>query len=239
MIAQIVYLLKIECMEDKNKLFVFEKKEVLLLFSFVILSSAIAFTIGVEVGHSIKLTDLGITDEDKKTVELKSQKEEYTEKLLNDKDDKQAEKKDDFKISEEESIKKLQQEIEKVAAQNPIVKNEDNPMGEVKAAEAKTEPAVVSRTDETNLIDSYNLTDQVAKPISDTTESNGKVKEAQTNLAHSLKGKFTIQVGAYKELKEAKDFGSGFEVRGYSPIVNEVSIPNKGTWYRVSLGAFD
>jgi septal ring-binding cell division protein DamX len=54
----------------------------------------------------------------------------------------------------------------------------------------------------------------------------------------SMVGKFTIQLGSYNTADEAKQFAEGFTVRGYSPIINEVSIPDKGVWYRVSLGIF-
>lgn len=54
----------------------------------------------------------------------------------------------------------------------------------------------------------------------------------------SMVGKYTIQLGSYNTAEEAKQFAEGFTVRGYSPILNEVTIPEKGTWYRVSLGIF-
>lgn len=52
-------------------------------------------------------------------------------------------------------------------------------------------------------------------------------------------GKYTIQLGSYNTMEEAKQFAEGFTVRGYSPIINEVKIEGKGNWYRVSLGLFD
>lgn len=56
--------------------------------------------------------------------------------------------------------------------------------------------------------------------------------------ASPMAGKFTIQLGSYNTVEEAKQFAEGFTVRGYSPIINEVKIPGKGNWYRVSLGLF-
>ena len=55
----------------------------------------------------------------------------------------------------------------------------------------------------------------------------------------SVVGKFTIQLGSYNTVDEAKQFAEGFTVRGYSPIINEVKIAGKGNWYRVSLGLFN
>lgn len=61
--------------------------------------------------------------------------------------------------------------------------------------------------------------------------------EAKEN--NPMVGKYTIQLGSYNTVEEAKQFAEGFTVRGYSPIINEVKIPGKGNWYRVSLGLFD
>jgi cell division protein FtsN len=55
----------------------------------------------------------------------------------------------------------------------------------------------------------------------------------------SSAGKYTIQLGSYSTVEEAKQFAEGFTVRGYSPIINEVKIQGKGNWYRVSLGLFN
>src|SRR5690606_26807302 len=54
-----------------------------------------------------------------------------------------------------------------------------------------------------------------------------------------MAGKYTIQLGSYNSMEEARQFAEGFTVRGYSPIINEVKIPGKGNWYRVSLGLFN
>ncbi len=54
----------------------------------------------------------------------------------------------------------------------------------------------------------------------------------------ALSGKFTIQLGSHRTLKEAEDFAEGFKARGYDTIINQIDIKGKGTWYRVSLGAF-
>ena len=64
-----------------------------------------------------------------------------------------------------------------------------------------------------------------------------KPAESPTS-ADSMFGKFTVQLGSYPSLEEAKQFAEGFTVRGYNPIINETIITGKGTWYRVSLGLF-
>ncbi len=80
------------------------------------------------------------------------------------------------------------------------------------------------------------LSDELEKfSADDKTQTNQSV-EKKTSSA--MTGKFTIQLGSYPSIEEAKQFAEGFTVRGYSPIINETTIGDKGTWYRVSLGLF-
>lgn len=73
--------------------------------------------------------------------------------------------------------------------------------------------------------------ENTAAPRSETTPTS--------SVANPMAGKFTIQLGSYNGVEEARAFAEGFTVRGYSPIINEVNIEGKGKWYRVSLGLFD
>ena len=55
----------------------------------------------------------------------------------------------------------------------------------------------------------------------------------------SYRGKWTIRLGSYQKMADAQHFADGFKVRGYNPIINEVTIEGRGVWYRVGLGIFD
>lgn len=218
-------------MEDKSKLFVFDKKEVLLIFVFILVIASTAFTVGVRMGMKWQLENQGITKADIDTVKLKSQNEEYADKLLNE----NANTEKDIK---EEANKRLKEEIERAGKGTTNLELKQ----EVKIKEeTATEQTTDSKPDTGNLIDSYNITDDKTTAVEDTPKEaveDINQQDGDVQLANNLKGKYTVQVGAYKTLDEAKSFASGFEVRGYSPIINEVKIPNKGTWYRVSVGAF-
>ena len=81
------------------------------------------------------------------------------------------------------------------------------------------------------------LSDELEKfSTEDKTATPNQSVAAKTSSA--VAGKFTIQLGSYPSVDEAKQFAEGFTVRGYSPIINESTIEGKGTWYRVSLGLF-
>ena len=169
-------------MEENNKVMVFEKKEIILISLLVVVLIVASFTIGVKMGKRISLDTAGVTEADKKEVELKSAAEEDAEKTLST----------DAQLTDEEKLKKLMDES----------KNQ--------------------------------LTEELEK-----FSSEEKKTSDAAPVANPMAGKYTIQLGSYNTVEEAKQFAEGFTVRGYNPIINEVKIEGKGTWYRVSLGAFE
>lgn len=169
-------------MEENNKVMVFEKKEIILISLLVLVLIVASFTIGVKMGKRISLDTAGVTETDKKEVELKSAVEEDAEKVLST----------DAQLTDEEKLKKLMDE-------------------------SKTQ-----------------LTEELEK-----FSSEEKKTSDAAPVANPMAGKYTIQLGSYNTVEEAKQFAEGFTVRGYNPIINEVKIEGKGTWYRVSLGAFE
>jgi cell division protein FtsN len=175
-------------MDSKTKLYVFAKKEVALIFIFMILIAITSFVLGVKIGKSYSLEMAGITKEDqKKVVDLLSTNEEALVDI-----NKNAE----AHVVESSDIEnKLQ---EKISA-------------EFGSSQASGHGANMS------------------------TEKSSHETSASPD---GLNGKFTIQLGSHRTLKEAEDFAEGFKARGYDPIINQIEIKGKGTWYRVSLGAF-
>lgn len=188
-------------MQENAKVFVFEKKEIFLIFVFVVIMSVTCFTLGVNLGKKLSLDKAGITPEDRKTVQMKSTTEELADDALKNDTSTDEEK---LKAMLDSSREKLNSELKDFA--------EDKPKASTEAAAEipETKPA-----------------ETVANPATNATSAN------------AYTGKYTIQLGSYNTMEEAKQFAEGFSVRGYNPIVNEVVIPEKGTWYRVSLGVFE
>lgn len=178
-------------MDSKTKLYVFAKKEVALIFVFMILIAITSFVLGVKIGKNYSLEMAGITPEDqKKVVELLSQKEESLEAVKS-----HPEK---SKIESSEIENKLKEKINEEFGTKPNVLPHEPSAGE-------------------------------------SSVNNSSVQSTKD----SLSGKYTIQLGSHRTLKEAEMFAEGFRARGYNPIINEIEIKNKGTWFRVSLEAFD
>jgi len=180
-------------MDSKTKLYVFAKKEVALIFIFMILIAITSFIMGIKIGKKYTYDVAGITHEDqKKVVDLLSKNEEDLESI---KKNQEAHKVDSADIEN-----KLQEKIsDEFGVHAPAVAAHDAHASANMSTETK--PAVKHAGDE-------------------------------------LSGKMTIQLGSHRTLKEAEDFSEGFKARGYDPIINQIDIKGKGTWYRVSLGAF-
>lgn len=189
---------KIEGMDSKTKLYVFAKKEVALIFIFMILIAITSFVMGVKIGKNYSLEMAGITPADqKKVVELLSKKEEQLEDIK-----KNAEA---HTVESSDIEHKLQEKISaEFGGETPAAAHGEKP------AEAPTSHAPNMSTEPKH-------------------GAGGK---------DALSGKFTIQLGSHRTLKEAEEFAEGFKARGYDPIINQIDIKGKGTWYRVSLGAF-
>ena len=177
-------------MEDNAKVFVFEKKEIFLIFVFVVIMSVTCFTLGVNLGKKLALEKSGVNDADVKMVEMKSGQEEDVEAAM-----------DAPSMSDEEKLQKLMDE------------SKDKLNQELQQFSSEEPKAVI----------------ETAAPAKASSE---------VSTANPQAGKYTIQLGSYATMEEAKSFAEGFTVRGYNPIINEVIIPEKGTWYRVSLGLF-
>lgn len=130
----------------------------------------------------------------------------------------------------------------KLALNESGIKAEDVKTVELKSTVEEDAEATISEdeklTDDEKL---KKLMDESKTRLSDELEKfSSEEKPAEGTAPQStMAGKYTIQLGSYNTVEEAKQFAEGFTVRGYSPIVNEVKIEGKGTWYRVSLGLFN
>lgn len=196
-------------MEDNSKLFVFEKKEVFLIFLFIVLIAAISFTLGVRTGKELSLKEDGYTATDIDQVNLKSVDEEQVESLVSDRETMEQDVPKKTIVEDQAAMEeRLRMEMEKLADEDPA--NTMEP-------EEKVVDSEVIEMPEANL-----------DPVSDI-----------YNQAKSYKGKFTIQLYSNQNEASAKDFADGFIAKGYDVIINEAVIAGKGKWYRVSIGAFE
>lgn len=210
-------------MNEKTNLYVFERKEVALIFGFVILIALISFLFGVKIGTVYSYSQAGFKVEDRANVELLSTQEERVKDIVNINSKDQG----DSKAIDE----KLQGDLE--AALEAEYEKEFSDTKKVNAQKIETR----SETDQDLKKDTE--LDETAAEVSAATKEMGQQEVVNAPPRDELSGKFTIQLKSYKNMQAAKDYANGFKIRGYKPIINEVDLKGKGIWYRVSLGVFD
>ncbi len=213
-------------MDEKNKLYVFEKKEVFLLFLFMILIGVTSFVLGVRIGKNYSYNTSGLTTEDRKNVDFLSSEEEHVQQVV-----------------KEQITKDFNDPVEK----RELIEDVN------KAAEAKLLEAMKEDSGKKIETSKESVADEAASDVesgqapSDSEETKEKVSAKPLDEAalallkkkDQFSGKFTIQLGSHRSFGEAETFAKGFKVRGYDPIINEVNLGAQGARFRVSLGAFE
>ena len=211
-------------MNDKSNFYVFEKKEVLLVILFVILVSVTSFLFGLKIGSSYSFEATGNTQTEKdllgsetKPVEFISKEEEMVKELVKE---------------EKDTEKNINQEIQdslKSKIMNEFSDQNKKFLDQSKNTETPTKQEEAPKEYESQVKE---------ETVTNTPEIDATVREAALKN-DSFSGKYTIQLGSYRTISEAKEFAEGFKVLGYSPVINEVEIQGRGNWFRVSLGVFE
>lgn len=202
-------------MEKQQKLYVFNRNEVALLFTFLILIAVTSFVMGVKIGKNFSYSQTGLTAQDQATVELKSGQEE----MVGDVVKKTVELEANRDKVLDSTYKRLKSEFNKLEEKKNIPQNDI-----IQQAEQKEEVAPAAKDRQQAVVEMET--------------SKAQVVAASEGADYS--GKYSIQLGSHRSEEDAKKFSDGFRVRGYDPIIiNEVELKGRGTWYRVSLGVFD
>jgi septal ring-binding cell division protein DamX len=217
-------------MEEKSKLLVIDKKEAALLFVSTFIVCVIAFLLGIKVGKRISYERAGFNQQDFQTIDLKSKEEELAQKIMNQKAIPEKEVKEDINRRLEKEIEKLN-EVDK----ETLLKEREQRQREQDQSDASSKsPEIKKQTD------SPTVSEQIRPEEQSTSEPDeSQVIFKRGDQSEKYVGKFTIQLGSHPKLEDAKEFANGFSVRGYNPIINEVYLKGRGTWYRVSLGHFE
>jgi hypothetical protein len=195
-------------MDENTKLYVFSKREVALIFLFLLLAALTSFVLGVRVGKSFSYDKSKLSTEDRTRVDLLSGEEEKVNQVVDE-----VKKEKDTPAIDQEKIKARLEDLlrEETSGETkkvikPIEEKKEMLELEVKAPVVKN-----------------------VEPESNTTDDTGR----------NYTGKYTINLASYQSIEDAKNFAEGFKVRGYTAIIVEAELPDRGVWYRVSIGVFD
>ncbi len=205
-------------MEKQQRLYVFNRNEVALLFLFLIVIALLSFVLGVKIGKSFSYQQAGLTPQDQINVELKSGQEEMVNSVVKNSDQIQANREQVL----DSTYKRLEKEFNKLEEKKDIPKDDVVAMAQENDGERVEEVDAPKSAENNAMIDME----------SDKTITPTKKDE--------YSGKYSIQLGSHRSKEDAEKFADGFRVRGYDLIIiNEVELKGRGTWYRVSLGVFD
>ena len=222
-------------MDEKTKLYVFAKKEVALIFVFMILIAITSFVFGVKVGKGYSYQVSGLAPEDKQKVDLMSEKEEEVSKILDEKKGEEGQEGmgQTTSHSEEGGHGAPAQESNHGAAASEKSDKKD----EIADTHKRLEEELKKLDDQKQSTPTKEVKEDT--PFTPKTEVKAQApkKETKAPKKDQYSGKFTIQLGSHKTMAEAEKFADGFRIRGYDPIINEVEVRAQ-VWYRVSLGVF-
>ena len=228
-------------MDEKTNFYVFAKKEIALIFLFMLVIAVTSFVLGVKVGKSYSYEKAGFTEEDRENIRMNSRSEEVVKDLV--KKDKSTEEDKKLKRKKvldstyeklEEEFNKLDQDVNKVKPPEASIPKGSQEKGALQAAS----PSPKKKEDKVDLAPkAKGLQKKSASEVS--YEEPAQVEVPEASMRDQVRGKFTIQLGSYQSIADAQSFADGFRVRGYKVIVNEVELNGRGIWFRVSLGIFD
>lgn len=203
--------------EDNSKLFVFDKKEVVLIFIFVLVITVTSFTLGVRVGKGLSLKSDGFTKEDiAKTIDLKSVEEEQADIIINDKSDTGFE----GSLSGENADTSKDQ-LNDLADPERLDKEFS---GISDGKEDSLESQMPSDIKKKEVIK-----DNMASPVG---------SELAPKEGSQFQGKFTINLASRKTRAEAEEYAAPYMASDLEVVINKVNTTSKGVWYRIGIGAF-
>ncbi|MFG1501456.1 SPOR domain-containing protein [Halobacteriovorax sp. XZX-3] len=210
-------------MNDKSNFYVFEKKEILLVVIFVILVAITSFFFGLKIGSNYAFEKAGLSNKEEKAIvepldekqkiELTSPEEEKVKEIVQDKETK--------KVSKEELNKRIEESLKQKMVNEFSSENKD--FNDVGVQDTQAQEVVEEK---------------VVEPVQQPAVESETIQESAPKT-DEYTGKYTIVVGSFESIDDAKEFAEGFRVLGFSPIVNEKEVPGKGNRFRVSLGAFE
>ena len=228
-------------MDEKTNFYVFAKKEIALIFLFMLVIAVTSFVLGVKVGKSYSYEKAGFTEEDRENIRMNSRSEEVVKDLV--KKDKSTEEDKKLKRKEvldstyeklEEEFNKLDQDVNKAKPPEASIPKGNQEKEALQAAS----PSPKKKEDKVDL--TPKMKDLQKESASEVTyDEPAQVEVPEASMRDQVRGKFTIQLGSYQSIADAQSFADGFRVRGYKVIVNEVELNGRGIWFRVSLGIFD
>lgn len=198
-------------MKTPSKSYTFGRNEIFIVFLLLIFTSLLLFSVGVMIGKRL------LENECKLILEDEQKKLELCQK--------------------DTELKVKAASIPASQPSNPVL---ENTVPSAVTAETKQTQAPVTvpatQLPTTTKAEAKAKTTEVEQKVPETNPAQLGIKE----ITSDIKGKYTVQVGAYKDELEAQQLAYSLYNLGFkSAYYIETELPNKGVWYRVGIGFFD
>lgn len=196
-------------MERKQRLFIYDRKEMGVLILLGVMVALFAFTLGVHLGKRIGPT--GVVDEADDVISAPTQPDENPDR---------QELAEQGKGVPQAADETLNQSLHDEVARTGIKLDTPRPVELPEDARSKEGGATTLDP----------VTGEVVPPLA--------LEQIPAASRKAPEGNFTLQVGSHQTLAEARDQVDALEVLGMQPHLRPVDLKGKGRWYRVYLGGF-
>lgn len=204
-------------MEQKQRLFIYDRKEMGILILLGVMVAIFAFTLGVHLGKRVGPKPLASTTNESAQVATATEQLPHPDEISDQA--KNAVSSVDSGLNEA-----LQEEVGKTGIKLDTPRQVELPTETHKEAHSTSAlPA-----------------DTATKPS--VSELNFRGKSHQAPPAEELpvsEAKFTLQVGSHPGVIDAKKQIDELAEQGLKPFMREVQIRGKGKWFRVYLGGYE
>ena len=197
-------------MQQKQRLFIYDRKEMGILILLAVMVAIFAFTLGVHLGKRVVPKNAVASASVSSSGGAPAPEAATVPDEVPSQQDLSDQHKSAEASADEELDKAAQDEVARTGLKLDLSHQVDLPTGLAKAPKAK-EPAVEA-------------------------PSTGDNVAAISRTAPA--GRYTLQVGSYPALQEARAQAEAIEALGLKPHMRAAEIKGKGKWYRVFVGGF-
>lgn len=224
-------------MNEKPRVFVYEKRELWILFSLGIMVSLFSFTLGIHLGKKVDQEKSELLAEHPR---MESKSAETANDAVPDPVELTDRVKDADRNVEEKLNEGLHAEVLKTGVQLDPKRQVDLPKSpSSKNAGATTlgqhhETPAPSESAHSESKDTETTHHEESTQVADQ-ESH---EAFPASVRRTPDGRYTLQVGSYPTVKEAKDHLDALEALQLEPFLRKADLKSKGRWFRIYIGGY-
>jgi cell division protein FtsN len=217
-------MIKQQDMEPKQRLFIYDRKEMGVLILLGVMVALFAFTLGVHLGKRVgpKVAGNGLVD---------TPPVETIPDSIPNRQDLTEQGKNVPQAVEEGLDDALHQEVERTGIRLDAPKQLELPKDAPADKVAKSAAPQEKRDDKR---------EEKREEKRETARREPRLTKQGMSAAlrPAPAGRYTLQVGSHQTLEEARDQVDALDALGLKPYLREVNLKKKGTWFRVFLGGY-